>query len=139
MTINYGSYTVHVRLWVQKCPSQSELTKTAIMLMIMRGKRSRLVLEQRKTEERDFRVWSSETLHFFPTPSPLFYSHHFFFSFLVLCSETAGKRLVRRLVAHCSRRFLGTSSKYCISCHLPLRRTILGPALSVRLSEVSVF
>ena len=40
----------------------------------LRSKRFRLVLEQRKTEERDFRVWSCETLPFFPTPSPLFYA-----------------------------------------------------------------
>ena len=99
----------------------------------LRIKRFRLVLEQREIKERDFRFWSCETLPLFPSPSPFFYSHHFSrglsLSFLVLCSETAGKRLVRRLVAHCSKRFLGTSSKYCISCHLPLRTTILGPAL----------
>ena len=50
-----------------------------MLLPNLRGKRFRLVLDQRKTEEPDFRVWSSETLHFFLTPSPLFYSHHFFF------------------------------------------------------------
>ena len=37
---------------------------------------------------------------FFPTPSPPFYSRHFsrglWLSFLVLCSETARKRLLRR-------------------------------------------
>ena len=40
-------------------------------------------------------------LPFFPTPSPLFYLRHFsrglWLSFLVLCSETARKRLLRRL------------------------------------------
>ena len=56
---------------------QDEVT-SLVLPPSLRGKRFRLVLEQRKTEERDFRVWSSETLHFFPTPSPLFYSHHFF-------------------------------------------------------------
>ena len=34
----------------------------------LRSKRFRLVLEPRKTEERDFRFWSCETLLFFPTP-----------------------------------------------------------------------
>ena len=42
-----------------------------------------------------------ETLIFFPTPSPLFYSRHFsrglWLPFLVLCSKTARKRLLRRL------------------------------------------
>ena len=99
----------------------------------LRIKRFRLVLEQRDIEERDFRFWRCETLPLFPSPSLFFYSHHFSrslsLSFLVLCSETAGKRLLRRLVALCSKRFLGTPSKYCISCHLPLRTTILGPAL----------
>ena len=40
-------------------------------------------------------------LPFFPTPSPLFYLRHFsrglWLSFLVLCSYTARKRLLRRL------------------------------------------
>ena len=43
----------------------------------LRSKRFRLALEKRKTEERDFRVWSCETLPFFPTPFPLLYSRHF--------------------------------------------------------------
>ena len=41
-------------------------------------------------------------LPFFPTPSPLFYLRHFsrglWLSFLVLCSYTARKRLLRRLI-----------------------------------------
>ena len=44
---------------------------------------------------------SERGVWFFPTPSPLFYLRHFlrnlWLSFLVLCSQTARKRLLRRL------------------------------------------
>ena len=52
-------------------------------------------------------------LPFFPTPSPLFYLRHFsrglWLSFLVLCSYTARKRLLRRLA-----KGEITSKKVCI-------------------------
>ena len=53
------------------------------------------------SERRERGRGRKETLPFFPTPSPLFYSRHFsrglWLSFLVLCSETARKRLLHRL------------------------------------------
>ena len=94
----------------------------------LRSKPFRLVSEQRKTsvltareierepkDEKRGRWWWGEgggeegnacretpaSLPFFPTPSLLFYSRHFWrgvwLSFLVLCSETARKRLLRRI------------------------------------------
>ena len=53
------------------------------------------------SERRERGRGRKETLPFFPTPSPLFYSRHFsrglWLSFLVLCSETTRKRLLDRL------------------------------------------
>ena len=70
----------------------------------LRSKRFRLVSEQRKTEERDSRVWPREKWNKsqkMKPPSLLFYLSHFsrgvWLSFLVLCSQTARKRLLRRL------------------------------------------
>ena len=84
----------------------------------LRSKRFRLVSEQKKTVERDFRFWPREKwnenqkmkegggggkrfLPLFPKPSPIFYLHHFsrclWLLFLILCSWTAQKRLLSRL------------------------------------------
>ena len=90
----------------------------------LRSKRFRLVSEQKRTEERDFRFWPREKwnetqkmkegggggegrkLPFFPTPSPLFYLPYFLFfpRSLTLVPRplllTAQKRLLRRLFKH---------------------------------------
>ena len=76
-------------------------------LVSLRSKRFRAVSEQRKTEERDSRFWPREKWNerqkmkegegkegnFLPHPLPA-YSRHFSRG---LCSETARKRLLRRL------------------------------------------
>ena len=59
----------------------------------LRSKRFRLVSEQRKTEERYSRFWPREKWN----KSQALLLRHFRLSFLVLCSKTARKRLLRRL------------------------------------------
>ena len=57
----------------------------------LRSKRFRLVSEQRNTEERDSRFWPREKWN------KRHFSRGLWLSFLVLCSLTARKRLLRRL------------------------------------------
>ena len=63
----------------------------------LHNKRFRFVSEHRNTEEREFQCWPREEWN--KSPSPLFYSRHFsrglWLLFLVLCDETARKRLLR--------------------------------------------
>ena len=61
----------------------------------MRNKRFHLVSEQRKTEVRDFWLWRSEKWN--ESQNMRHFSHGLWLLFLVLCSETARKRLLRRL------------------------------------------
>ena len=92
----------------------------------LRSKRFRLVLEQRKTEERDFRFWSCETLPFFPTPSPFVFSRHF--PRLTLVSRSLLRNCRETLATKASCPLLREIFKYVVKIlyllSTPLRRTI---------------
>ena len=90
-----------------------------LKLTSLSSKRFRLVSEQKKTVERDFRIWTREKWNenqknergrrgggrkfpsFLPQPSPLFYLRHFsrglWLLFSIICSWTTQKRLPSRL------------------------------------------
>ena len=76
----------------------------------LRSKRFSLVSERKMIVEGDFWFWPREKWNQSPTPSPLFYLRHFsrglWLLFLILCSKTTQKRLLRGLGQRLYNHFL---------------------------------